>query len=349
MSGDQNELKSQMLVAARKLFDDHGISQDILFNLIRNDLTQFVKDLPAVNVLYNKCYGGFSYSEQFEKFVYSCNRDCTDCLIDRVKPTKYIVPFAKYILEMPCNEGLRAILYLYELYDLGCIFNALQEIDEIEKQKQRAKENIDVVRQYLESSDSKYATSMCILPLQVFDLSSDDLRLYHHTKEEVENVYAECKNGEFLSRYDTYIATHSKKLEHMPDNVIADMKIYVEQPKISRKIYSDLQKENQFVYALFNDGYHTPTTWRHTNIFNISAMKYLLSRYPVKIKRDHVFDFVVTKNSLRIDTELMEKVERKFGLLCASGAHAKLAIAEVPAKMRWRIEEYDGLESVYVV
>ena len=50
----------------------------------------------------------------------------------------------------------------------------------------------------------------------------------------------------------------------------------------------------------------------------------------------------------RTDPILLQVID-ELGIDAASGRFARLAIAEVPAGTRYRIDEYDGLESVMTV
>ena len=50
----------------------------------------------------------------------------------------------------------------------------------------------------------------------------------------------------------------------------------------------------------------------------------------------------------RADPVLIDTVE-ELGLKLSSGRHSKLAIAEIPSGVKYRIDEYDGYESVMTI
>ena len=48
----------------------------------------------------------------------------------------------------------------------------------------------------------------------------------------------------------------------------------------------------------------------------------------------------------RTHPPLIEAIE-KIGVEKASGAHAKLAIVDIPDDIKWELDEYDGIETIH--
>jgi hypothetical protein len=109
-----------------------------------------------------------------------------------------------------------------------------------------------------------------------------------------------------------------------------------------------------FLNSVDDLGLEDKNTWKHQTYFKVDAILYLFMKYKKCTSNDdmtqdgYVYDFVLDQH-VPIDSIIMDRVEEEFGLVCASGFYCMLGIAEVPSMVDYKIDEYDGLETVHVV
>lgn len=98
---------------------------------------------------------------------------------------------------------------------------------------------------------------------------------------------------------------------------------------------SDLLKHKDFMVVLSTIGF-APDVWLHQNHFQKGIM-FALTCAP---------ETVLSRLKLTANNYENDKISEIVGLLAASGCYSKLVIVEVPALVGWKVNEYDGWESI---
>jgi hypothetical protein len=372
------EVKAKLVETAIVLLDNHNVKQKDIFTWIRNALLDHVLHLPKVKVLYNKRHGGFGFSEEFEKFV-DMNIEEEDkekvsgtakCImfrgmfLDRTLYVKYIIPFARHVLSNSKLSGVRDLLYTYHYYNMGKVLSLIRLIITKEHERKVLMSNGEHLRDYLSNMTSKYYQQQIIdddyIKITDFILKIKDFKGFdRYKKEELEGLYALFIEGTFTKSIDDTICESQEEiLTHISNDVLLEIRLFIEQSikddqhnkKATKDFYGRDDDELQFVQLLNKKGHKDKDTWRHQLIYDTMAIRYLIAK-------QHSFDNVcpntiknfIETGVIEVDEIVLANVEETFGLLCASGGYANLALADVPAMLDWQICEYDGLESVVVI
>lgn len=301
-----------VLRLSRELVFDHGMKQRDIYKAITKHLLE--SSTNKIHILYNDCYGGFSFSNQFCKYAGvvergDYNRKCHDD----------IVRFGK----MLCDKypKVSTMLSIYHKHDMNHHTTECLTYNTLKKQKAMMEKNVE----------------------QLLRLPSD---MYIHTTDVIQGLVFSCmyhiiditedKNGKYtvqqlIDELQRKIDETAVKMEDMLPNL--NLYIYNVLGHESMKSKNTKKGEYTFLTAIEKYGESDSAIWDHQSHVNSTAMKCLL----------------LMDDSLFIAAPLDEHVNECFGLMGASGKHSCLKFAEVPAELSWTISEYDGLESVQVV
>lgn len=362
------ELKTQLESCAIDLVVRHNIKQKQMHEWITNALKEYVNGQEHVKLLFNNCYGGFRFSKPFIAYLQEQDNLITEeChLYDtmmRVKAVPYISPFAVHILNMEQYNGLKNILYIYHLHSLDVIFKKVQRVIQLTKNRSIILDNLDKIATYVANINDMFARSEVSVinqgkpglwnlkvPLSKTKISSFSCTQLKELLCEYESSDLKKEiNDDLKGAIEALILTLGKSLfEEIED--FLDIQLNREKES-HRHPEIDKYKYSSFISILSKEGYHSDLTWKYQMVYNQYAIKYLIDKYMKSLDPSHqhsIFDFVFNEEC-PVDIEVMKKVEETFGLLCASGGCAKLAIATVPPLLEWEVREYDGLENVHVL
>jgi hypothetical protein len=329
----KDKAREHLVAVATELFTKHNVKQDEMFTWIREAITVVVASKPKTRVLYNGAYGGFDTSSEFDEYVGNDRYTFTDF---REQSTTFIQPFGKYIIDKPHFEGLRECLYTYETSNLQKLLSHIITIHYDRIKLNNLPINARVLEEYLTDPDASRNVQPVALKAQVSYLSGDQPITWcsKYPRANLEELLAEVREGTYQRKIQAEIANAENAImKHVSREVMEDLIAhYGDMHRIKNK--KEKESKTAFVTMLHNNGYNDLSIWRYQGHYKFEIMTYIIKR------------------NLRHDTpvpqEIVDLVEEKFGLVCASDAYCTLKIEEVPAGLSWRISEYDGLETVYI-
>jgi hypothetical protein len=369
MSDNKMQLKEQLTTVAIDLMMNHKTSQREMHEWIREALKVHVHGLPPIRVLYNNCYGGYGYSKQFKAFLEEHNGRSTTQKEERIDAVKYISMFATQLLDSGLYKGLREILYIYHYHGFDSIISKVSKVINMEKEKLSVLFNVEIIRSYLNSPNSKYnevkdEVSPMKLPIWVLKLTPIDTKLANYTKQELEVLLNDYYEGTYMTELDeTLSSTIHHLTTQLGQDIYNELDSFVENEQLkasdackNKWLDFDKNKYKVFTSLLAKNGFTDDIVWHYQRFYEKYAIKYLFKCYldnsdmmsAASSSPDTVYDFVFN-TQVPLKKDVMDVVEETFGLLCASGSCSKLAITTVPAILEWEVGEYDGLENVYVV
>ena len=62
------DIKETLRQSVISLIKDHDIKQSTVFNWIRDAMQEYSMHIPKTRVLYNKCFGGYGFCNDFKMF-----------------------------------------------------------------------------------------------------------------------------------------------------------------------------------------------------------------------------------------------------------------------------------------
>lgn len=347
------------------LFSNHNMKQTSIFDLIRSSILEHVSTLPERRVLYNDCYGGYSYSKEFKTYLEDTigQRDVYTEMFSqasRENHIAYIIPFGKLSLAT-VSESFECIidtLYIFAKYDFNKIATLLESILSREYELNNLTHNGELLKQFLESSpiepeidpDNYHPpTEWCLL------FSKSNFRRYKTS--ELKELLQRHKEGQYTTDIFSRIEkTKNEILEYIPESMLADLKEFVIMKRKQRQSKNDtlsfqVNDRKSFLKSVLVRGFDSDMHWRHQTYYDQDAIQFVLEKYKFIKKNENkqlVYD-VVSEKYIPIETNLLASVEENFGLLCASSPYSKLGIACIPPLVDYRVGDYDGKENVYVV
>jgi hypothetical protein len=324
----KDKARDHLVAVATELFTKHNVKQDEMFTWIREAITVVVASKPKTRVLYNSAYGGFDTSSDFDEYI----GDKYNFTNFREQSTTFIQPFGKYILDKPQFEGLRECLYTYETSDLQKLLSHIRTIHYDRIKLKNLPINVRVLEEYLSDPDASRDVQPTALKAQVSYLSGDRTITWcsKYPRANLEELLAEVREGTYQRKIQAEIANaENAMMKHVSREVMEDLIAHY-----GNIHHVKMNKNTSFVTMLHDNGYNDLSIWCYQGHYKFEIMTYIIKR------------------NLRHDTpvpqEIVDLVEEKFGLVCASDAYCTLKIEEIPTGMTWRISEYDGLETVYV-
>lgn len=339
MSNSAN-IKEQLISNAVTLFSRHGVKQEAMFQWIRDAIAASVASQPCVRVLYNNVYGGFSFSKEFEEFI----KDKVGMAVQhkmRKEAVQYMQTFGKHVLDNTdiCN-GLRANLYAYYSSDLHAILDDVILIHHYKIQLTNFVTNANALDIYLKNPnascdvETSYFTSISYLA------SAEPVTYWcpKYNRADLQKLQAQAREGSYKRQIENDLATAEEAALAVVSRETLDdfLAHYKEVVDVDVSSYSrDTDHRRTFMRLLSEKGYsQNMSIWESQYNYKVPIITYI-------IKRD-----------LRApvpEDNIIARIEEDFGLVCASGKYASLAIAEVPAGMSWKVTEYDGKEEIYIV
>lgn len=350
--------KQAFVKYAIDLFSNHNVKQHELFSLVRESLLKHVSGLPKRKVLYNDCYGGFSFSEEFEKYLQEVDDKCTLSDYENIRglAVPHIVPFGQSIIK---NQSLFPswfgdMLYVYEAYNLKRVIQCIKSIHRDETTIPLLNKNAELLKTYLESSPTEpvieeqnnyYKPSHWLL-------QSDKPGFKSYKIADLEDLLAGHQKGEFVAAKQQSI-TKSKDeiLALIPEHIFGELDASIKQPKKQcSRPYTIHKDEVTFIELVQKYGFDHKKTWEYQEYYTDEAIFYLLNKYKSSnTKTDCKYDVIREEDIKTYQDDILERSVERFGLLCASDVYSQLALAEIPALVDYHVGEYDGKEQVYVV
>lgn len=323
--------------ASVALIRDHGVKQPTMFKWIREAIREYAKDLPKQRVLYNTCFGGYKLSKEFLEFV-KCNDKHAEM---REEGVQYIVPFAKSVLEKPELRTLADVLHMYHKYKFQTIFHSISDVGYIQRSVQKYKKNLVALREYL--SNTSAVTDGAKNPWSGM-LAFDKVDFESYSREKLQNVLEKCEDEDYPAKQDARVQEiYDTLVDAIGAGPLKDVLCFSLNER-TREESPHGRRKQSFIGELLTKGFDEPNTWIHRQTsYNYRSILYLINKYKSDDAKAGV-DFISGESIVVGD----EKMYEKFGLLCASGAYADLAIDELPALMDYDIHEYDGKENVCV-
>lgn len=358
-----DEAQKTMLSAVGELFFTYGVKQTKIFNIITKHLLERVNEYPKRKVLHNSSYGSYELSDTFQDFVFQqpqCQGVGFNLYFTREKYAKYISPFGKRCIEDISQRHcvyFKDILYMHHEYKFKEIFVLVYLLRSQMVELEHMKNNLEALKKFLHSNpEEPIVDEETYCPPGDWCLMYNNVIFKDHKIHDWRALLEKHSKGELAESLNAKIEElTSKILDIVPSHVFNEIMEYTAvtqpqpfQPMPSRKTFID--SVNEF-------GLEDKHSWKYQTYFTANAMLYLFMKYKESntttskddVRQDgYVYDFVLDQH-VPIDTIIMDRVEEEFGLICASGFYCMLAIAEVPSMVDYKIKEYDGLETVYVV
>lgn len=296
----------QVLRLSRELVYDHGMKQNVIYKTITQHLKESSKRTEYV--LYNDCYGGFSYSDQYiiyTKVRHGSKREgCRDNIIAFGKMLCEKYPRISNMLSVYHKDGMeeqtdKCVEYKHLLKQTKMMETNLRNISNMSRDTRISYSDTILglvfscmysVKKFQEDGNGKYTIGELVDALQ---------EKIHENRLEMEEMYPTL-NLQLLDVLDILNSTNTKS------------------------------KTKSFLSAVEEFGELDHGIWDCQSHLCSKSMKCIL------------------KMGSTSTQEPDDMVYESFGLLGASGRYSCLKFAEVPAELEWTITEYDGLETINV-
>lgn len=332
---EKTAVKAQLVSSALALFTDYHVKQDELFKWIRDAITESVASRPKQRIIYNAVHGGFSLSQEFEQFI----RSTVKYNKIREHAAKHMQSFAQYLLNKPELAGLREHLYAYDTTNLHEALTPIIELYYTKPKLANLAINMKALDEYLANPNASRDVKPTLLKPTVSYLASEGAITRwcpKYNRSELKIVQMEARQGTYKRELETKVAqAEAAAVSIVGREVLEDFLLHYDE--VSKYESNRGQKRKTFIALLQEKGYKD----------DISVWKAAEDSY------DLIIITYIIKRNLRsdppADAAVISCIEEKFGLACASGTYANLAIADIPDGVSWRIHEYDGLENVYIV
>ena len=328
--------KERLVSAAMDLFENHGVNQGDMFSWIREELQGCEAGREKMDVLYNVCHGGFSFSSKFVDFVDTDIDD--DDPRDRIRAAPFIIPFAEHILAHESMHGLRDILQLYHIYNFHKIHNSINEIVTIKQGLLNVVEGSALLDAYLLESAKEHGMVKDAGGVRdMMTLLQWKRNFSKFSRRALLRVQEMYREGSLQRSLEEELENEMNKLVRgllptlLPTRQIEKLISFMSQT--SNPQYAG---DRVFVHALLRYGYKDVRTWRNQQTYDGRLVMFLMQ---------HVSG---SEGTLAIDRGIDREVLQTFGLLCAAGMSCRMAVCQVPSRMGWHIEEYDGAESIVI-
>lgn len=319
------DLKDKLVANAVELFTKHNVKQDVLFGLIRDAITLSVASKPKIRVLYNDKYGGFTLTDEFQCFV--CGR--IKCI--RTEAPALMQAYGHDVLKSDKLSGLKDCLYVYETTNLHTVMPHVMKVHNNRKELANLVRNALALDNYLADPHASCDVKPTVLKPHVSYLVSDgSLEWFHeYARADLELVQTQVREGSYMRQLEADIFDNEQAVGEDLEDLLEH---YAQVEK-----YNDYSHDRKTFIALLSEKGHKDdlSIWNVQHKYNTPIITYIIKRN--------------LKPCDSLDSDMMNRVEENFGLVCASGKYTKLEIEEIPADMSWIIDEYDGKETVYVV
>ena len=205
---NMEQIKEILVSHAVELFSKHSVKQDEMFQWIRDAITSSVSDLPKQRILYCGTYGGYSLSEEFEKFIRTKKISFHK---HREMAATYVQPFGKSILDKQEFAGLREHLYEYKTSKLRGV---LQHVVSLYFDKRRLAsyvKNVNSLENYLlDQEASRDVVSPQCKPCESYLAYNGHVNQWGHkyARHDLEDVLKHAHEGTYRRGLEKGIANH---------------------------------------------------------------------------------------------------------------------------------------------
>lgn len=326
MDNENKELLiSKLNNIVSELISNHGVTHENIKKEIFKTVKEQSDKLPKLQVLYNKAYGGFGYSEDFmdykEDNIEPIDEESNiDLYGHRVDAVKRVEKYGAY-----CKEKYPLIVQMisiYKQYCLGDVFSNAESYKYYRSNIEKFNKYIDQINSYENFGELEYKYTYIS-----YDLFKTD-EFHKYTKDSL-LLLVNKEKSKTEKQLTSYILFNEGKVGK----------------DICELIYSEIEKKNKykedmwlreekkytFIDAVIKYGQDNIEIWNHQPYYNTTAMKFLVK-----------YSDMLVNNSV-------ECTDMDIGLLCANGKYCKLTVGEAPQLLSWKIGEYDGLESIVVM
>lgn len=324
---------------AQELVFKHGVPQSELYAEITRRLEEQCTEKEYV--LYNTCYGGFSFTAAFRKFAQLEH----NIEYERTGMYEPIKEFGKHMVQK--HPLLLDMVSAYYVHDYTSEFTLCHQYKTTLESRDMLAENLNTLYRlkqeyggnaYMVDKFNRPPVSNLSLmqynPLNTDNYCFDTSRLHKNDDaytlddvirylEDQLKIYQEKVEKAAVGLDQACLQTIMYKF---PEEVANDAL-----PRYQRKKWTD---DMYFLKALNNYGVEHFVTWKCQKLLDETHMRHIL------IHNLH--------RTTPASNSAMERCYTTIGLLCASGKYASLDFAEVPKGMSWSIGEYDGYECVTV-
>ena len=327
-------IREQFVSHAVELFSKHKVKQDEMFQWIRDAIAKSVESRPKQFILYNACYGGFSLSPEFERYI----RDGNKVKYHKIREhaSKYIQPFGKHVLDKKELIGLRGHLYAYEQSPLKKINQHLVSLFYDRPKLANLEMNISALAAYLSCPSASSDVKPTSMKPQVSYLESGDVHRWctKYNRRDLQDVLDDALEGTYKRQLEASIAQHEEAaLSIVSRDILEDFLAHYKE--VQNYDVKRGQERKAFCTSILEKGYQTDMSlWKLQHIYNTGIITYIIK---------HNISAPAPE-----DAESVSHIENEFGFACASGKHANLAVSAIPEGMSWEISEYDGLEKVHI-
>lgn len=341
----------------KKLIVQDGVKHNQILTHIRSVLVDLGKQLPKVQVLYNCCYGGFGFSDEFVEFVKQHNAQADEYDFDaRTEYVQFIRPFGEFILSKYPMFRRMVMLSRYHGIDdmVSCarkVFIHKNIVDNYEKRRALLQSYLN--NPYLHGNKNRvndqslFDVLVCDYP----DLSDYTRETYEYfiakVNERIENSQADLKCVK-----DKYVSLNCDKLYEQLEPIVYQMSMEKDdvgnrEQKNSKGI-ADLLKahgeQDAGIWYNFRDDRLNEYTMRFMRIMHQDYEEPMLKEDG---DRD-VYDFLVSQSIIQVPDDMYDKIVLNVGLVCASDRYCSLDIHEIPPYVEWDVSEYDGRERIHI-
>lgn len=312
----------QVLQLSKELVFDHKISQNELYNTITNHLK--AHSTTTHKVLYNTCYGGFSYSTQFEEFV---GESLGEYSPQREGMYDHVLAFGRHVAEK--YPKIASMVAHHVMSDVVEKYAACLKYKRLKNHVDQLVLNHATLQTWCSTSDDRFKLylacdkdALCNRAIYAdIDTNTDIVNTKHRTTDTVQDLI-DCINAK-LDVLKSQINQIEPNIDHnMLNNM--DRKF----PKDNSRKVTD--EPMSFMDAVEKYGADHHAIWNHQHIVDQRVMRHMLILPPP------------------VYENIDEKAYTTLGLLGASGDYAALSFTEVPQGLSWTICEYDGKEHVVV-
>lgn len=307
---DDKDKLNKVCELVHDLVMNRGMKQNVIYKMVTKYLTQQAGDNKQY-VLFNDCYGGFSFSKQFQTF--------TNVYEERENMRDHVISFGKHLFDKYPTIARMVAFYLSD--DMNAKINEAYSFHHFTKK-----------RHYLTTNISTLEAMAPTLPPFVKNNRSYTYLYDSCYIGDIDKIFTDTGDvtvAELISKLRNDLSRAEKEIDRRKDAV--DHKLVAFWNIQSQQQSSNTNKEGiSFLDAVEKYGDNNEDIWANQSMLNKTAMRYL------------------TLNPPPADIVLHEDTFETLGLLGASDKYASLKFAEVPAGLSWYIHEYDGQERVIV-
>jgi len=328
----------QLRTLTKQLITEHNIDHETIKKEVYSAVKELSDELPPIKVLYNKTYGGFGYSTQFQTYLDMNGVDSSDFRTNtetRVQNVTFIERYGKQ-----CKEAypfVSRLIALYNKYNLRHIFcqvsllsTALDRLKDIDDATNKI--NARDEKEFGSDTDMQYGVSL---------YGDVDNLIERYEKTSLLSTLSDMKSKTLVnvSELKSNIADLLQDKTHI-DLILENNRVHFPEedddakvPWYAKKKWEDENHDRMcFLDAVTKYGEDYFGIWKCQGQYTESIMRFLLkfhSQFQIQSPHDYCTDLEV-------------------GLLCASGKYCQLSVGDAPQLLHWWIGEYDGLESIVV-